>query len=187
MATVYRFAPAGTIKPATHADRLDLTRKRGVNRKKVSWRPARLSGSFAPPRRMTLFAEWKRVARRGVSLDDQLSVHDHPVAGEGAEEGVASRLFRGMDVDRELLLGCYDVRVGQDIVGLGNIVPQDRFRVGDELVGQITDALKSAGFDEHPVVRHCVRIAKGDRQRLACPGLNRSRRVGEIRSGIDAD
>ena len=91
-----------------------------------------------------------RPVRRCRSLDDHHAVHDHPVAGEGAEVGIAAGLGRGPEGDDGLVLGLDDVGVGQDVVGPGDVVAGDGVGLGDDLVGQVADRARASRAGSGP-------------------------------------
>ena len=121
----------------------------------------------APPRRSA-----ERVGRARL-LRDQRALHQHIVAGEGADVGV---LAGGRDGERDLsgLLGAQDLNKGDHLVlvGGGDVLGVLRGHRGLSEGVQV-----GAGLEEHPVVAHRLlrqraHVLQDDLDRLADLGLD---------------
>ena len=147
----------------------------------------RIEGDDAPGNEFVATEEFLCAGSHVGLLDDQDAVHQLPMAGEGAEIGIAARCPGGSEVDRLPLARLGDIGVGDHIVGLRHIVTGHCLWIGDELVGQRADGSKRAGLHQHPVVGNDVGIDEGDRDRLTGLHTQFPRLVGEVLGRLDRD
>ena len=120
-------------------------------------------------------------------LDDQDPVHQLPVPWERAQEGIPAGRVRDREIDRLPPAGLGNVGVGDHVVGLGDVMPGHRLRIGDQPVGQRAHGGQRAGLRQHPVVRHHVGIREREGESLAGLGPHLRRLVGQVRGGLDRD
>ena len=142
----------------------------------------RLVSSSFKPNRIDAFQLFHRTF-----FHNQLAVHDHPVAGEGAEIGIAAGLVGGAEPDCKVAARQDDVGVGQDVVGVGNVLPDRGFRVGDQAVRQFANAPQRTRFRQRPVVRHDIGIDQRKLNGLARLNTDCPRLIRQIAAGLDSD
>lgn len=107
------------------------------------------------------------------------------MTGEGAEIGILTFDFRRGDVDHKLGLRIGHVGVGDDIVGVGDVVLLHALRIRDHEIALLTEALQGARFGEEPVMGDNVGVLEHEGEFLTCFGLELFLHVLQAQCGFD--